>query len=124
MLVARYGAVAPIPNLDRLVAERLDAAMNDQNEMESTTVNVTPEKPGPGSARLGAWAGHTPMTLSYSDDDGGAVVGVAVMLSGRRQSHRVPHRLLNALARALVETGDVPLITDGIWRSRLTTTDD
>jgi hypothetical protein len=57
------------------------------------------------------------MLLSHAQEDNLAVTGVAVMLSSRGQTHRVPHRLLRALSKALLETGDVVGTSEGVWRS-------
>jgi hypothetical protein len=119
VLVARHGAVLPVPGLDRLVSDHLSAALLQQSDQEETTVDAAPERREIDTTRSAAWAGYTPMQLSFVDASGITLVGLAVMLPSHRQLLRVPHRLLGALSKSLVETGDVHTTSDGVWRSRL-----
>jgi hypothetical protein len=109
----------PVPGLDRLVSDHLSAALLQQSDQEETTVDAAPERREIDTTRSAAWAGYTPMQLSFVDANGITLVGLAVMLPSHRQLLRVPHRLLGALSKSLVETGDVHTTSDGLWRSRL-----
>jgi hypothetical protein len=119
VLVARYGTVLPLPDLDRLVSAQLTAAIVEQEDQEETTIDAAPERRPTTSTGSAEWAGYTPMLLSAIDASSVTVVGLAVMLPSPRHLLRVPHRLLGVLSKSLIETGDVHTTIDGPWRARL-----
>jgi hypothetical protein len=119
VLVATHGAAPPPAHLDEMVASYLAKVSAVQTDMEATTVQASPRRRDADTRGRG-WAGYVPMLLSHEHENDRAVIGLAVMLAPPRgHTQRVPHRLLSALSKTLLETGDVMATTEGVWRSRL-----
>jgi hypothetical protein len=119
VLVATHGAVPPPAHLDQLVSNYLAHATDERRDMDATTVKTVAGRREADVSRSRSWSGYIPMLLAHSHENDLAVIGLAVMLSSRGQTHRVPHRLLSALSKTLLETGDVVATTEGVWRSRV-----
>jgi hypothetical protein len=122
VLVAHYGTVLPPASLDRLVAAQLAAALEDQLALDLETQIIEPERAAaplaPELPRSDAWAGYTIMLLSHAEASGLKLIGLAVMLSSRQHPPGIPHRLLSALTKGLIDTGDVATSASNVWHSR------
>lgn len=103
-LVAQLGAVAPLLEMDELVAQFLERA--DDDDVVTATSSGSEDATRAMSWTATESARFTPLLLSHDGPGGPCVTGVAVMWMPNSSALRVPTRLLQALSQALFDAGD------------------